>query len=143
MNRIVVLVCGLLILFGCKPANDVDFQQIEKTGILPGVAQLRLNEDGSVTLVHENTFFPIMLDENNQSAERVTLKPGGQCAVGDGRHASWQYQFQSADGDKVLLKVTGRFNAVSFGGGISEKSRKIRVGVYSRDKKSNQSEVEP
>jgi hypothetical protein len=131
MNRTIAFVCFVLILGGCKHGSDVDFDRIQSTGRLPGIVEVRLNSDHSVTLVQGKGPYPIMLNQNKQSVQEATLQRGSQCVVSDGRHASWKYEFRSADSDRIFFKVKGRFDARSFGDGVTEKSRKVWVCAYS------------
>jgi hypothetical protein len=143
MNRIFLLTCGFFILVGCRQAENLKMQKIEEMQKLPGIVEIKLNEGGSVTMVCGFTPVPAMHDKDGNPTRQATLKPGQKWSVGDGRHSTVVYQFQSAEGDKIRFDITSRFDARSFGNGETEESKKVLVRPYSNAENASESEVAP
>ena len=117
-----------LIAIGCRPNQEPEgnttIDYIRQTGRLWGVAEVALNENGSISLIDAKSsgvgLNLKMSDANNQVVDSVTLKPGQHCSLSDGRHVFITYEFKAVEAGRIIITVTDQFDARSFGDGIKE-----------------------
>lgn len=117
-----------------EPLEGGCIEEMQKTGTLWGIREVRANPDGSVTLSESRWSGPgcalFMLDANGQPAKQVTLKPGASCRLTDGHHAFLRYTYlRGADG-KLQFEVLERFDARAFGDGVKEATETLAVSGY-------------
>ncbi|NIP24101.1 MAG: hypothetical protein GWN67_07870 [Phycisphaerae bacterium] len=94
MKRYLLLCLLFLIADGCwpdsYPNSGATIEYILQTGRLWGVAEVRLNENGSITLVDAKVsgygFALTMRDPNQKTVDSMTLTPGRKCFLSDGRY---------------------------------------------------------
>ncbi len=138
MKRNLTLCLLVLIAAGCRPDQDSEggttIDYIRQTGRLWGVAEVTLNENGSITLIDAKSsgvgLNLMMHDANNQVVDSVTLSPGQSCSLSDGRHVFITYEFKAMEQGRVTITVTDKFDARSFGDGIKQTKATINISPY-------------
>lgn len=103
------------------------FALIESEGKLPGIEELRIEADGSVTLVSSRSSYKLY--GRPGTSDTVTLYRNQTCSVAED-HISFKYQLKDVKDDVVFLVVTERFDGTSFGEGIRGTSRSIEIRPY-------------
>lgn len=140
MKRNLTLCLLVLIAAGCRPdedqKNNTMIGYIRQTGRLWGVAELKLNENGSITLVDAKSsgvgLNLMMRDSKHKTVDSVTLTPGQACSLSDGRHAFITYELKAIEQDRIIITVNDRFDARSFGNGIKETKETITISPYKK-----------
>ena len=128
----------LLIVIGCsneeeqKDMTMIDY--IQQTGRLWGVAELKLNENNSITLIDDKSSGAglnlMMLDFESKVVDSVTLSPGRSCSMSDGRHSFITYELKAIEDSRIVFIVTEKFDARSFGDGIKRQKKTITISPY-------------
>ena len=100
-----------------------------------GICEVAINiADGTVTLVDAKYSGDgrglAMYNAEHKWVSQVTLHENQYCRLSDGHHASIKYTIKSIKEDIVEVIVTDRFDARSFGKGITEKTKIIFVKPY-------------
>jgi len=141
---IILSLLSLVFLSGCfkRAASEAPTVIIAETANVPshptpqkmwGICEVAINNaDGTVTLVdakHDGRGLA-MYDAENKWVSKVTLHENQYCLLSDGDHASTKYTIKSIKEDIVEVIVTDRFDALSFGQGITEKTKIIFVKPY-------------
>lgn len=140
MKRNLTLCLLTLIAVGCRPDQDPEgsttIDYIRQTGRLWGVAEVTLNENGSITLIDAKSsgvgLNLMMHDSNNQVVDSVTLSPGQSCSLSDGRHVFITYVFKAIEQGRITITITDKFDARSFGDGIKQTKTSITISPYKR-----------
>lgn len=143
MKRYLMLWLSVLIAGGCRPDQDpvsnVTIEYIRQTGRLCGVAEVRLNENESVTLVDEKEsgygFGLMMIGLKHKVVDSVTLKPGQSCTLSDGHHVFINYELKAIKQGRIIITVTDKFDARSFGDGIKQTKATVTVSPYKKETK--------
>ena len=139
MKRHLSLCLLVLIAAGCRPEQEPEssstIDYIRQSGRLWGVAEVALNDNGSVTLIDAKStgvgLNLMMRDANNKVVDSITLKPGQSCSLSDGRHAFITYEFKAIEKGRIIINVTDRFDARSFGAGIKLNKATITISPQS------------
>ncbi|HUS73291.1 MAG TPA: hypothetical protein VMY06_09520 [Sedimentisphaerales bacterium] len=140
MKMNLTLCLFLLIAAGCRPdeepKNNATIDYIHQTGRLWGVAELKLNENNSITLIDAKSsgygYALIMRDSKSNVVDSITLKPGQACTLSDGRHAFITYELKAIEAGRISITVTDKFDARSFGDGIKEVKKTITISPYKK-----------
>ncbi len=144
--KMYLTLCPLvLITVGCwpeeVPKNRTTIDYIRQTGRLWGVAEVTLNESGSITLVDAKSsgvgLNLMMRDSNNKVVDSVTLKPGRSCTLSDGRHVFINYELKAIKQGRIIITVTDEFDARSFGDGIKRTRKTITISPYKKEENPN------
>jgi hypothetical protein len=138
MKRYLLICLFLVITSGCRhdqdPEGGTTIDYIRRTGRLWGVAEVTLNENGSITLIDAKSsgvgLNLIMHDANNRVVDSVTLSPGQSCSLSDGRHVFITYEFKAVEQGRVSITVTDKFDARSFGDSIKQTKATINISPY-------------
>ena len=125
----------VLIASGCwpeqEPGSRTTIDYIRQTGRLWGVAEVTLNEDGSISLIDAKSagvgLNLMMRDANSQVVDSITLKPGQACSLSDGRHVFITYELKAIEAGRITITVTDKFDARSFGDGIKQTKETITI----------------
>jgi hypothetical protein len=141
MKRYLTLCLLVLIAASCwpdeEPRNNTTIDYIRQTGRLWGVAELRLNEAGSVTFVGEKKsgggLNLIMFDSKNKVTDSVTLTPGRSLSLSDGRHIFITYELAAIKDGRIVINVTDKFDARSFGDGIRQTKKTVTISPYKKE----------
>lgn len=136
----------VLIAAGCwpeqEPKNKTTIDYIQDTGRLWGVAELKLNENDSITLIDAKSsgvgLNLIMRDSKSKIVDSVTLKPGQACSLSDGRHAFITYELKAIKDGRVIITVTDEFDARSFGDGIKKEKKTLTISPYKKQESPQQ-----
>jgi hypothetical protein len=115
--------------------NMHSLNHIKQTGKLWGICEVTINDAAeTVTLVDAkytgNGWGLTMYDSENKHVSQVTLKVNQHCRLSDGHHAFMKYVIKSIKDGIVEIAVTERFDARSFGKGVTEKTETISVKPY-------------
>ncbi|MBL6991579.1 MAG: hypothetical protein ISR65_17475 [Bacteriovoracaceae bacterium] len=106
---------------------------IEKTKRLWGIASVVHNKDDTITIIDaKNSGYGYGLslrDTKYKFASTVTLSSGESCSLLDD-HGTITYKFLGLSKGNVIIEVTDYSDARSFGGGITEKVKKIKIQPY-------------
>ena len=142
MKRYLFLFLLILVAIGCWPEQEPEqnssttIDYIRQSGRMWGVAEVTLNENGSITLVDAKSsgvgLNLMMRDANNKVVDSVTLSPGQSCSLSDGRHAFITYEFKAIEKGQIVINVTDKFDARSFGDGIKQTKENVTISPYSR-----------
>ena len=140
MKRNLTLCLLVLIAAGCRPEEEpkskTTIDYIHQTGRLWGVAEIRLNENNSITLIDAKSsgvgLNLIMRDSNSSVVDSITLKPGQSCTLSDGRHAFITYELKAIKQGRIIINVTDIFDARSFGDGIKKTKETITISPYKK-----------
>ncbi|MHC4111565.1 MAG: hypothetical protein ACYSUY_10840 [Planctomycetota bacterium] len=142
MKKYLTLCLLVLIAAGCRPEQEPEqnstttIDHIRQTGRLWGVAEVTLNENGSITLVDAKSsgvgLNLMMRDSKNKSVDSITLSPGQACSLSDGRHAFITYELKAIEQGRIIITVTDKFDARSFGDGITETKKTITISPYKK-----------
>jgi hypothetical protein len=112
-----------------KYKSGIDY--IQQTGRLWGISEVKINNDASITLVDAKTGpgrgLMMSLSEPQESA---TIKPGESCSLKDGDHAAIVYKLQKIEQGKLTFSVTEKFDARSFGKGITTETKAVIILPY-------------
>lgn len=130
MNIFVRSLMGLTL--GCIVVSCFGSDTVAKDSKrLWGIAEVKLNKDGSVTLFDatEGDGHAMMFSLST-IVKSVTLKPGESCSLTDGDHATITYTLKKADGNQLTFHIKDRFDARSFGDGIKVKEKTITIAPY-------------
>jgi len=138
MKRNLTLFLLVLISGGCRadraPNSSATIDYIRQTGRLWGVAEVSLNENSSITLVDAKSsgvgLKLMMRDSNNKVVDSVTLKPGRSCTLSDGHHVFITYELRAIKQGRIIITVTDKFDARSFGDGIKRTKETITISPY-------------
>lgn len=138
MKRNLTICLLALSALGCQPEeepnNNTTIGYIRQTGRLWGVAELRLNENGSITLIDAKSsgvgLNLMMRDANNKVVDSITLTPGQSCSLSDGRHAFITYELKAIEAGRITITVTDKFDARSFGDDIKRTKATITISPY-------------
>jgi hypothetical protein len=116
-----------------KYKSSIDY--IRQTGRLWGISEVRINNDASITLIDAKTGpgrgLMMSLSESQESA---TIKPGESCSLKDGHHAAIVYKLQKIEQGKLTFSITEKFDARSFGKGITTETKMLSISPYGPDK---------
>jgi hypothetical protein len=119
-----------------KYAGTLDY--IQKTGRLWGVKELVLNANGTATLVHATRpgygYGMWMLDANDKVVDQIVLSPHESCRLSDGDHAFIKYELKAVKDGVATVLVKDKFDAASFGKGVTEESKTVQVKAYKDEK---------
>lgn len=145
MKRNLTLCLLVLIATGCRPDQDPNssttIDHIRQTGRLWGVSEVRLNENGSITLIDAKSsgvgLNLMMRDANNKVVDSVTLSPGRACSLSDGRHAFITYELKAIEAGRITITVTDEFDARSFGDGIKQTKGTVTISEYKKEEDPN------
>jgi len=135
----------VLIAAGCRPDEDPEhnttIDYIRQTGQLWGVAEVTLNENGSITLVDTKSsgvgLNLMMRDSKHKSVDSITLTPGQSCSLSDGRHVFITYQLKAIEAGRITITVTDKFDARSFGDGIKRAKATVTISPYKKQEEPN------
>jgi len=107
---------------------------IEKTNKLWGVSECIVNMDKSITFVdRKNSGVGVYLfirDDKGGFLDKVTLKPGESFELMDGHHAFITYKYQGIEDEKIIIEVTDKFDARSFGDDIKIEKKTVTILPY-------------
>ncbi len=145
MKENLTLCLLVLIAVGCRPEQEPNssatIDYIRQSGRLWGVAEVTLNENGSITLVDTKSsgvgLNLMMRDAKNKVVDSVTLRPGQACSVSDGRHVFITYELVAIKDGRIVITVTDKFDARSFGDGIKETKETITISPYKKQEEPN------
>jgi len=145
MKRNLTLFLLVIISSGCRPEEepntDTTIEYIRQTGRLWGVAEVALNENRSITLVDAKSsgvgLNLMMLDSNNKVVDSVTLKTSRSCTLSDGRHAFITYELKTIKQGRIIITVTDKFDARSFGDGIKRTKATVSISPYKKEEDPN------
>lgn len=140
MKRNLTLCLFLIIAAGCRtekdPKNNATIDYIRQTGRLWGVAELKLNENNSITMIDAKNsgygYALMMRDSKQKIVDSITLKPGRACILSDGRHAFITYELKAIEDSRIIITVTDKFDARSFGDGIKKAKKTITISPYKK-----------
>jgi len=129
-----------LIVTGCWPEEEqtknTTIEYIRQTGRLWGVTELRLNGAESVTFVGKKVsgggLNLIMFDSKNKVTDSVTLTPGRSLSLSDGRHIFITYELAAIKNGRIVINVTDKFDARSFGDGIRQTKKTVTISPYKK-----------
>lgn len=145
MKRYLFLYLLLIIAHGCwpeeDPNNNTTIDYIRQTGRLWGVAEIALNENGSITLVDAKSsgigLNLMMRDSNNKVIDSVTLSPGRACSLSDSRHVFITYELKAIEAGRITITVTDKFDERSFGDGIKRTKGTVTISPYKKEEAPN------
>lgn len=145
MKKYLTLCLLVLIAGGCRPDGDTNssatIEYIRQTGRLWGVAEVALNESGSITLVDAKSsgvgLNLMMRDSNNKVVDSVTLKAGRSCTLSDGHHVFINYELKAIKHGRIIIAVTDEFDARSFGDGIKRIKATVTISPYEKEEDPN------
>jgi ribosomal protein S4E len=140
MKRYLTIFLLVLVAAGCRPdeepKNNTTIDYIRRTGRLWGVAELKLNDNGSITLIDAKSsgvgLNLMMRDADSKVVDSVTLRPGRSCSLSDGRHVFITYELKSIEAGRITFAVTDKFDARSFGNGIKETKETVTISPYKK-----------
>ena len=140
MKRNLTLCLLVLIAAGCRLDKDQEqnttIDYIRQTGRLWGVAELKLNENGSITLIDAKSsgvgLNLMMRDSKHKTVDSITLKHGQACSLSDGRHAFITYELKAIEQGRIIITVTDEFDARSFGDGIKRTKKTLTISPYKK-----------
>jgi D-lyxose ketol-isomerase len=135
----------VLISGGCRADRDQNssatIEYILQTGRLWGVAEVTLNENNSITLVDTKSsgvgLKLMMRDSKHKTVDSTTLSPGQSCTLSDGHHAFITYELKAIEQGRIIMTVTDKFDARSFGDGIKETKETITISPYKKGENTN------
>ena len=142
MKRYLTLCLFVLIAAGCRPdevqKNSATIDYIRRTGRLWGVAEVTLNENGSITLIDAKDSgygygLMMMRDPDYKNVDSITLTPGQSCSLSDGHHVFITYEFKAIEQDRIIITVNDKFDARSFGDGIMRAKATITIPPYKKE----------
>ena len=112
-----------------KYKSSIDY--IQQTGRLWGISEVMINNDASITLVDAKTGpgrgLMMSLSKPQNS---TTIKPGESCLLTDGHHAATVYKLQKIEQGKLTFSITEKFDARSFGKGITTETKTVTILPY-------------
>jgi len=125
-----------------SPKSCLDY--IRQNGKLWGISEVVIDEAaGTVTLVNVRNagygYGLTMYDCENKRSLQVILKVNQHCRLSDGHHAFMKYEIKSIKDGIVEVAVTDRFDARSFGKGVTEQTGNVSVKPYKDDDKKTES----
>jgi len=138
MKRNLTLFLLVLISGGCRadraPNSSATIEYIRQSGRLWGVAEVALNKNDSITLVDAKSsgvgLNLMMRDPNHKTVDSMTLTPGRACCLSDGHHVFITYELKAIEQGRIIITVTDKFDARSFGDGIKETKETITISPY-------------
>jgi len=138
MKRYLLICLFLIITPGCWPEEDPNssatIEYIRQSGRLWGVAEVALNKNDSITLVDAKSsgvgLNLMMRDPNHKTVDSMTLTPGRACCLSDGHHVFITYELKAIEQGRIIITVTDKFDARSFGDGIKETKETITISPY-------------
>lgn len=145
MKRNLLLCLFALIGLGCRadrdPNSSATIEYIRQTGRLWGVAEVALNENGSITLVDAKSsgvgLNLMMRDSKHKTVDSITLSPSQSCSLSDGRHVFITYELKAIEAGRIVIKVTDEFDARSFGDGIKRTKATVTISPYKKEEDLN------
>ena len=115
--------------------NSIDFSS--KTQRLWGISEVRVNGDGTVTLVDAVTGYGyglFVFDGPSGFLEKITLSPGQSFVLTDGDHAFLTYKLVRIEKDQIIFEVTDKFDARAFGDGVKIETKEVSIAPYAAEK---------
>lgn len=117
-----------------KQSYDNTIDYILKTQRLWGISEVRVNEDGTVTLIDAKNlgygYALFVFDGKGGFLEQITLSPGQSFELTDGHHAFITYELVKAEKDKIIFVVTDKFDARAFGEKIRIETKEVTITPY-------------
>lgn len=122
-------VCGF-----CQGSYAGTIDYVQKTNKLWGISACIINNDNSVTFVDSKDkgygYALWMPDDKGAPIDSITLNPGQSLKLIDGHHVFINYKFIGLKDGRIVVEVTDRFDARSFGNGVREERKKLTVTPY-------------
>jgi len=138
VKRIICLTAIILTVFiiriFCQESYKSTIDYIQKTNKLWGISACIINDDKSVTLVDSKDkgygFGLWIADGKGSALEKATLKHGQSCELMDGHHVFINYKFMSVKDGRIIMEVTDKFDARSFGHGVKREKKTLAILPY-------------
>lgn len=122
-----------------KPEYKSNIDYIQKTGRLWGIAEVKINDDNSITLIDaESGYGSGLMMSLSKVQKSATLEVGQSCSLSDGHHAFIEYNFTKLKDGKITFFITDKFDARSFGDGIKKETKTATITPYTKETKSQQ-----
>lgn len=130
----VVILAALPGYIFCQNSYTSTIDYIQKTNKLWGVSACIINGDKSVALVDSKDkgygFGLWMADGKGSILEKATLKSGQSCELADGHHTFINYKFIGVKDGRIIVEVTDKFDARSFGHGVKKQKKRLTIFPY-------------
>ncbi|MDD4955816.1 MAG: hypothetical protein PHP17_07265 [Candidatus Omnitrophica bacterium] len=140
VTMLLLPVCGF-----CQESYTGTIDYARKTNKLWGISACIINKDNSVTFVDSKDkgygYALWMPDTNGAPLDSMTLNPGQSLKLTDGHHVFINYKFIGVKDGRIIVEVTDKFDARSFGNGVREERKKLTVAPY--DDNSGQVDSKP
>jgi hypothetical protein len=75
----------------------------------------------------------MMFDSKNKITDSVTLTPSRSLSLSDGRHIFITYELAAIKDGRIVINVTDKFDARSFGDGIRVNKKTITISPYKKE----------
>lgn len=145
MKRYLLICLFLIITPGCwpeeAPNSSATIEYIRQTGRLWGIAAVTQNENGSITLVDAKSsgvgLNLMMRDSKHKTVDSITLSSGQCCYLSDGRHTFITYELKAIKHGRIIITVTDKFDARSFGDGIKRTKKILTISPYKKEESTN------
>lgn len=122
-----------------KPEYKGTIDYIQKTGRLWGIAEVKINDDNSVTLIDaESGYGAGLMMSLSEVKESANLEVGQSCSLTDGHHTFIEYKFTELKDGKITFFVTDKFDARSFGRGVKVEANTLTISPYKDETESQQ-----
>ena len=121
--RLCMLVATLPLFQACstQPVSTIE-----------GISRLSITDPHHIEVVDaksgDGRALSLIADGNIE--DRCIVSPGESFSLSDHRHVYIEFKLLRIEGDTAVLKENATFNAVSFGDGLSEKTRTISIQPY-------------
>ncbi len=121
----------LLFLWICATVSQGETTQLQSpvdymkaTGRICGIAEVHLNDDGSVTLVDAEDLFFLYKDDGSRVG-RLTIEPGGSFVLTDLYHAAMRYEINRIEAEMVNVSAVYTFTFP----GIEDKQDELTLNI--------------
>jgi len=138
----IAIAMGLLPVCGfCQESYTSTIDYAQKTNKLWGISACIINNDNSATFVDSKDkgygYALWIPDDKGSALDRITLNPGQSLRLTDGHHVFINYKFVGAKDGRIIVEITDKFDARSFGNGVREDRKKMTVAPYDDNRKQD------
>ena len=99
----------------------------QRVPVIQDFSSIQLNENGTIMVTPYHSGMNCWGDN---CGNKITLKKGEKYSFGDGYHAYGSVTYKGVKDNQLVFEIMSGFNAISFGGGVSEDKKEKIVSPY-------------
>ena len=107
--------------------------QAQSVPVIQNFSSIQLNDDETITVTPFSPYMGCRGEHDDCGAKVVILKKGETYRHSDGFHAYGSVTYKGVNDNQLVFEIMDGFNAISFGGGVSEERREKKVYPYTKE----------